>query len=94
MLPFIIGAGIVAVSAAAASKPKKKKSATYPNQISRKGERRLPSAHTLPQPVSLILAQKAMEQEKAIQELCLLYTALVKKVDKLEEENSYKVTVH
>ena len=93
MLPFIIGAGIVAVSAAAASKPKKK-SATYPNQISRKGVRKLPSAYTLPQPVSVILAQKAMEQEETIQELCLLYTALVKKVDKLEEENSYKVTVH
>ena len=49
---------------------------------------------TLPQPVSVLLAQQIYEQEKLLKELSLLYVMLAERVTQLEIENTYKVTIH
>jgi hypothetical protein len=93
MLPFIVGIGIVAASAVAASKDKNK-AKSKPSRLTEKGVRRLPTAYALPQPVSVILANKIAEQERIIRELSLLYVVLADRINTLEKENTYKVTIH
>ncbi len=97
MLPFLLSASMMAVGAAVAASDKKKKKVgtfTYPNKVSKKGTRKLPNAYTLPTPVEVILANKIAEQEKTIQDLSVLYTVIMKKIEQLEKENKYKVTIH
>ena len=91
MIPLIIGAGIFAASTFAVHSKSKKGRRDY---ITSKGVRKLPSAPELPKTVDTALELKVERQEKLLVDLCHLYIALRKDLDKVQEENKYKVTIH
>ena len=82
MLPVLFGMGIVAASAVVSKHQK----------LTKKGKRSLPSVPVLPKPVTVHVQQKA--QEELLADLAMVYVYLAQRVDRLEEENKYKVTIH
>ena len=60
---------------------------------------KLPVGHTLPKPVEVHLSlnpdlKRLNELEVFIKDLALTALTLVERVEALEEENRYKVTIH
>ena len=84
MLPVLFGMGIVAASAVASKHQK----------LTKKGKRSLPSVPVLPKPVTVNLKQQLDTQSELLADLAMVYVYLAQRIDRLEEENTYKVTIH